>query len=213
MRTCLLQTHSKVNEDLYRLTLPNHAEYAGSHGYDMIQLNRTYREVWWGIEDYILALLPHYDRILTVGSDVLFTDMSVPLDKFDDGERSVFICEEGLGSSWLNFDVVLWTKPDGVREIIRLLRETRADYADHPWGLQAGMAMLAAHRKYESLIRVLPPRSMQSSPYVGHRGAWQRGDFALHFVGMSNADKREGCRHFLETGGVIWRKHVGRNDG
>lgn len=213
MRTCLLQTHSNVNEDLYQLTLPNHAAYAGVHGYDMHQVNRSYKEVWWGIEDLILDLLPRYDRILTVGSDVIFTNMGMPLDEFDDGEHSVFITEEGLGSAWLNFDVVLWTKSAGVRDVIAALRETRPRYVEHPWGLQAGIAMLASEPHMQHLIGIYGPRTMQSSPYIGHPGMWYEGDFALHFVGMSNKDKLAGCREYLEKGSIAWRRNVGRNDG
>lgn len=214
MRTCILQTHSEVNEDLYQLTLPNHAAYAGRHGYDMHQVNRTYKEIWWGIEDLILDLLPRYDRVLTVGSDVIFTDIDRPLDHFDDGVHNVFVQTEGLSCSpTINFDLVLWSGSDGVRMVIEQLRQTRADYETHPWGLQWGMTMLSKDaRMAERHIKTYPPRFMQSAPYPNTPGTWHPGDFALHFVGMSNVRKLSGCKHYLETGEVIWGKQVGQND-
>lgn len=213
MRTCLLQTHSNVNEELYQLTLPNHAAYAGRHGYDMIQLNRSYKEVWWGIEDILLDFIEHYDRILTVGSDVIFTDIDKPLDFFDDGEHSVFVQEEGLGSDNLNFDLVLWSGRSGVQEVIHRLRQARARYETHPWGLQWGMTLLSREEHMKQLIRVYPPRHMQSAPYTHGTATWQLGDFALHFVGMSNRAKVEGCSRFLHRRELVLRDHVGYNDG
>ena len=213
MRCCILQTHSRVNDDLFRLTLQNHAEYCDRHGYDMLQYHRTYEEsMRWGAEDYVLDAIERYDAVLAVGSDVIFTNPAVPLSFFDDGERSVFLGEEGLNSSLCNFDVVLWTRADGVRQFVRLLRETRPRYASHPWGLQQGVNLLAGDPDAAKLLRLHPPRVMQSAPFPNVPGMWRPGDFALHFVGMSNADKFAGCRQFLETGTVRWLGKVGQND-
>ena len=214
MRTCILKTHSSVNDDLFRLTLPNHAAYADRHKYDIISLHRTYEEMWWGIEDIILDLLPHYGSILTVGSDVLFTEIDRPLCHFDDGTHSVFVQTEGLSTSpTINFDMVLWTRAAGVRTVINQLRMTRAAYEHHPWGLQWGMTLLSMDEYMATHhVKVYPPRFMQAAPYPNTPGTWEPGDFALHFVGMSNARKFAGCKEYLETGRVMWGRQVGRND-
>lgn len=121
-RTCILKTHSAQNDSLFRLTLPNHAEYADRHGYDIVSLHRTYEEVWFGIEFVIEGLIRTYARILTVGSDVVFTDMDRPLSSFDCGQTGLFVQEEGLGSSLVNFDVAIWSGEEGVRSVITWLR-------------------------------------------------------------------------------------------
>lgn len=206
-RTCILQTHSEENEDLYQLTLPNHAEYAGVHRYDMLQLHRGYREIWWDIEECILDAIGRYDRVLTVGSDVIFTDMGKPLSHFDDGEHCVFVQEEGLGYPCINFDLVLWTRPEarrhGVSETIDLLRQTRPRYEEHRYGLQTGLTMLSKERA--DLIKTYPPKFMQGAPFPNYPGTWAPGDFALHFLGMNNKEKFNRTYHFLATGRVLWR--------
>lgn len=213
MRTCLLQTHSRVNEDLFQLTLPNHAAYCGRHEYDMVQLNRSYKDVMENGLDYIEAQLARYDLVLSVGSDIIFTRPDIPLSEFDDGVHSVFIGEEGLGSAAVNFDLVLWRNSDGTRRIIERLRELKPEWSKHSWGLQAGVIMLLMAGELQEHLCVYQARGMQSAPFPNQRGTWQPGDFALHFVGMSNADKYAGCRQFLETGTVRWMSQVGCNDG
>jgi hypothetical protein len=208
-KVCLLQTHSSVNENLYQLTLPNHAEYAGRHGYDMVQLHRTYLEIWWGFEDYILALFEHYDKILTVGSDVIFTRPETPLHRLDDGCHGMFIQDEGIGYPTVNFDVVLWADREKCGQIISRLRARRGEYIQHAHGLQAGVNLLQHDTEVGSFIKVLPPRTMQSAPFLGYpEGAWQPGDFAIHFLGMCNEEKYLRARHFLETGDVLWRERT-----
>lgn len=214
MRSCVLQTHSSENTDLFRLTLSNHTEYCERHGYDMVHLNRRYRDVLYDLDPMLKQLLRGgYDRVMTVGSDVIFTNAAIPLDFFDDGCGWAFIGEEGMGSAAVNFDMVLWTsRPEGWR-VVERLAELRQAYANHPWGLQQGACIMATDPEMAKFLKVYPPRVMQSFPYPVPAAAWKPGDFSLHFVGMSNADKVAGCKMFLETGQVRWGQRVGSNDG
>lgn len=208
MRTCLLKNHSSVNEDLYQVTLQNHADYAGRHGYDIISLNRTYQEAWWGCLDWVRDALEHYDRVLTIGSDVIFARPEMSLDIFDDNAHSVFIQNEGLVYPTLNFDMVIWTTkndPHGVEEVIKELERRKPEYENHRFGLQEGISMVAKDPAMAKYIRIMPPRSMQSAPYCGHPGSWEKGDFAVHFLGMSNQDKLMCARHYLMTRQVLCR--------
>ena len=50
------------------------AMFVARHGYDIVSLHRTYKEIWWGIEDIVLDLLGRYDRVLSIGSDVIITN-------------------------------------------------------------------------------------------------------------------------------------------
>lgn len=213
MRTCILQTHSKVNEDLFQLTLPNHAAYCGRHEYDMVQINCSYKEFLLDLLDHIEKQLAIHDQVLSVGSDIIFTAPEIPLSAFDNGTHSVFMGEEGLGSSPVNFDLVLWTRRPGTFKIIDRLRELRPQYENHSWGLQAGVCILIAQREMQEHLCIYRARGMQSAPFPNQRGTWQPGDFSLHFVGMSNVNKYAGCKQFLETGTVRWLPGVGNNDG
>ena len=204
--TCILQTHSEVNEDLYRLTLPNHAEYASCHGYDMVQMHMSYEEAKQRCVQIVIDLLHIYDTVFTMGSDVIFTDMKRPLESFWRGDEQIVAPLEGIRSSIVNADTILWQRPikhDRPDAILDLeLRGFR--WKDHPWGLQAELNMIYEYGSSDA-IRWAAVREMQSAPFHNHvRAMWCPGDFAIHFFCGDNADKFRRCEHFLKTGEVLW---------
>lgn len=206
MKTCILQTHSAENEALYQLTLPNHADYAGRHGYDMIQMNIPYAVAMRRSLSIVEETLKQYDLVFTVGSDVLFTSPEVALTRFLRGDEGVVISLEDIGGSRCNADTILWRSSPTGHAVIHRARFTDDDWKEHPWGLQEWF-----NRQYVKIhdgngIRFAALREMQSTHVKGFpKSMWQPGDFALHFLGMSNAAKFKGCAHFLRTGEVMWR--------
>lgn len=214
LKTCILQTHSEENEELFRLTLPNHAEYADRHGYDLISLHRPYRDMWWGIEDVVLGLSGSYDRIISMGSDVIFTRTDMPIEAFHDMGYGLTIQEEGLGYPTLNNDLIVWSGGEKAESVIAALRHMRPRYEKHRFGLQTGITLMARDEAMGDpalrQINVLKPRnpvSLQGHPFVGHESTWNPDDFAIHFLGLSNGMKTKLCRYFLITGDVLWMAH------
>lgn len=210
MRTCILKTHSAENEDLFRLTLPNHAEYADRHGYDIVSLHRTYKEIWWGIEDIVLDLMERYDRVLSIGSDVIITNPQHEIGRFATRDGLTFQ-QEGLGYDTINNDLMVWQGKDAVACAIARLRAMRPHYANNRCGLQAGMTLLSRNAEARATcVTVLKPRdpiSLQGHPFLGHDSSWEPDDFSIHFLGLSNAQKFKLCRYFLLTGDVAWLPH------
>lgn len=204
--TCILQTHSEVNEKLYRLTLPNHADYAGIHGYDMVQMHVPYAEAMHRCVQYVIGLLKFYDTVFTVGSDVIFTDMKRPLQSFWRGDEQMVVPLEGIRSSIVNADTILWRKPvyKGRPDAVIDLEVRGFHWKDHPWGLQAELNVIYECGSSDA-IRWAEVREMQSAPFHNHvRAMWCPGDFAIHFFCGDNEDKFRRCEYFLRTGEVLW---------
>lgn len=200
-RSCILQTHSVENEELYQLTLTNHAKYAAAHQYDMVQLNVEYGVALRDPLSYILPVLEFYAFVFTIGSDVVITKMSVPFESFFQGE-GVAVSLEDVGGSACNADTIAWGS--GAMSVVELLEERRGQWQNHPWGMQEAFNQLL--REESPLVRFAPLREMQSTHVKGFpRSMWQPGDFALHCLGASNDDKVRRIRCFLETGVVLWR--------
>lgn len=205
-KTCILQNHSSVNEKLFRLTLTNHAEYAGTHGYDMVHLNVPYEEAMRHCVRYVLELLDRYDTVFTVGSDVIFTDMRKPLESFWHGDEQIVVPMEGINSSPVNADTILWRKPVrcGTIDVVSAIESCSPQWSAHPWGLQA-MFNSILEQGGTNGIRCAQVREMQSAPFHNHVNAmWCPGDFSIHFFCGDNEDKYRRCEHFLRTGEVLW---------
>lgn len=206
MNTLLLQSHDAGNADLYTLTLPNHAEYATRYGYDMLQRYVPFQPgSYWEFIEPLRRLLLLYDTVLTVGSDVIFTNMSMTVeDVIGDVTQNVLVSLEDIGGSAVNAEMIIWRRGPGATAVLDKLIGYRDELFNHPWGAQEAFNRMLAERDRD--ICFLPPRMLQSSPVrTFQNSAWKPGDFALHFLAMSNADKFNRCSHFLQTGEVLWR--------
>jgi len=204
MRTAILQTHSKNNEKLYQITLPNHAEYAGRHEYDMIQINCPYDYVMNNTIKIWEDILRDYDLIFNVGSDVIFTNMNKPLTDFLDDKCGMVIALEGCGSGWTNPDTLLLRKGDACNRLIQILKNTTHDWSKVWTKIQyAFESMYEKKPGYETVegdLRFAPVRDMQSSYLVRAPNAqWREGDFALHVFNTQTSNKEVWCKKFLET--------------
>lgn len=207
MKTCIVKNHSANNEKLYQLTLPNHATYAGEHGYDLLSFNWDYSNmttlVWRG-QALLRHLLLEYDVICTPGSDVIFTDLLKPLSFFADTNYGAIMSLEDIGGSPVNNDLMLWLRGDKVIRVLDRMATLWGSVKDHPWVVQQSLNIMRAEGNTD--VKFLPCRELQSTPVRSFpKSAWQPGDFALHFLAMSNEDKYMRCEHFLRTGEVMWR--------
>jgi len=206
LKTCLLQTHSGDNEALYRLTLPNHAEYCGRHGYDMWQLNIPYQTVMSIPHLLVARALVNYDVVFAVGSDVIFTDLSKPLSTFFHGEEGVVVSLEDIGGSPTNADTLLFRNGAAYRAVMDHVNDEQETWSRDPWGWQSWFNRQLVTPTVPGAIRFAALRELQSTPVQTFpKSAWRPGDFALHFLAMSNVDKYNRCSYFLQTGEVLWR--------
>lgn len=211
MKTCILKTHSAEFAELNALTLPNHTAYADAHGYDVLSIHwreRTAKDMLWNCLSEIEKTLREYDLVLSIGSDVVFTDLKKPLAYFTTTcpTAAVIISQEAIGGSQTNADMILWREDMGAEYVIKELWRNWAHYADDPWGPQAVFNAWLEHGGCGTEIDFLPCRELQSAPVRGFpRSMWQPGDFALHFLGMPLQEKINRCKHFLTTGEVLWR--------
>lgn len=210
MKVAIFKNHSIENNELHKASLLNHQEYADRHGYDLVTWNRPYSEAMRCGLSWVDRLLDPYEIVVTVGSDVLFTRMETPIESFLQPGNGVVISEEDVGGSKVNADLIIWTDWIEGRHIVDLLKQSAGKWLSHPWGVQQGFNLLrdAKVRGGKGLegVRFAPCRELQSSAVRGFpKSMWQPGDFALHFLGMSNEDKLTKVQHFLKTGEVLWR--------
>lgn len=196
-RICILTGHSEEQLPLALITIySNMAEYALSHGYDLVILRGSdpkheyfplfrLREIFW------IATARIYDCVYVVGADVMITNMTIPLSQFIDDKFKMVLSTDCNG--WQS-DSMLVSRPAAgfIDEVI-----TRFDeFKDSKFKEQDGMFEIA--KAHPGLVKVLPQRAMNSYNYdlyparggrdgkdiQGNDGQWQPGDFLIHWAGL-----------------------------
>lgn len=204
MNTLMIQTHSPVNEKLYRATLPNHLDYASIHRYDMLQIDQDYLALLHSIS-YIKENIKNYKTIFTIGSDVIISDMNKPISYFEDDNYGIIISKEDLGGSPTNGDFIIWQNNQKTLEAIDKIEEILLQIPGNSWGVQQTFNMMMNTDFGNTHIKYLECRQLQSSPFSRFPSyAWQEGDFSIHFLNMSNDEKYTKCNEFITNRRVLW---------
>lgn len=204
--TLILKTHSPENIELYQLSLMNHIKYAEKHRYDVLSIDINYNKICDEYIGYIKYGFEKYDSILTIGSDILFTNFEKSLDSFKDSNYGVILSLEELGGSFCNFDLVLWQNNQKSYDILNRIIELTPIWIEHPWTLQQAFNIMAKESIGKSHIKYLPCRQFQSSPFnYAPNYKWQKEDFSLHYLCMNNKEKYDGVKYFLDNNVPLYR--------
>lgn len=203
--TLILTTYSPENDFLYKLSLDNHVKYASTHRYDMLSMNVDYKEILVNAIEYVKYGLTQYQYVLLIGSDVLFTDIDRPLTSFIDNNYGAIISLETLGGSLCNFDLVLWQNNDKCKKLIDHIDRVKSNFINHPWGIQEIFNKMYNTDIGNSCVKYLPAGEFQSCPFnINNRYKWRAGDFTIHFLAMTNKQKYDNVKYFLEHGIPIY---------
>jgi hypothetical protein len=149
----------------------------------------------------VAALLPQYDAVLAMGSDILFMNFSIPLDALVQPGDSVVMSLEGLGSqtgapgysadgfSPINNDLVIWMRCDETADFLqRLIRESpRWLGLRFLWQQWLAELYLAGKERVNG-VRFAPHRELQSCMQPCE-AQYQMGDFALHLLAFPEPAK------------------------
>jgi len=202
MRWCVYSNHSHANVELARLVAQNRWEYTARHGYDLLTQRMDWETAKRNCLPFLRKLLPLYDAILGIGSDVVFTNHRISLDSLVMPDDNVIVGEEGLNSEvYVNNDVMIWRNTEKTMALIDLMiseAETwmKLRHLNQAWlseQLKLGTPIV------KDAVRVAPPRVMQSHPHPGTRGTWHNRDFIFHAMGGGRNLTRKItlCRYFL----------------
>ncbi len=216
MKILILTHHSQGNADLAALTAPNKWRYAASHSYDLMTLRMEWEDAKLGALLRLRDLLPLYDYVMMVGSDVVFTHFDIRLCKFIEGNilhaEDLTLCKESLPSGFpLNNDVCIWRGGESPNTVLRDIIYASTEWLGIRWLWQEWLAMAlklgrwncpevprGALAFYDQIDRVqlLPARAMNSCHQEGP-GKWQEGDFIFHAVDYTHAEKLKLCELYL----------------
>ena len=204
---CIVRCNSPVsvnpeNAELALATLPNVAEYASRHGYDLEVICQPFPLFRWWF-DHLADALARYEHVFWMGSDVLITNPDIKLESFlVPGKARVAAYEGAVKGIPLNADTILLSRnPDGMR-VLQAWDDCKARFEQSPLYVQDALTWLALESPWKDHIAIAPPRAMQSHPWPGFPTMWQPGDFSLHFNCLTGGSpaKVKAVRAMLATG-------------
>lgn len=189
MKPIMLNMHSKNNEQLFQLTLPNHAEYAGKHEYSMLNLNQPYN-INLDIP-LILGLLNTFGAVIALGSDIWFTNMDIEIMSLVKPDSAMTMGEDPCADIPANGDFIVFQKTPKTAELLHKIDKKQRE-KDTRFGHQDAIKTLLQSGDADGLD-ILPVRVLQSFPQhkdilkpVREDCFWKPGDLCIHFVGGDN---------------------------
>jgi len=206
MKVILLNEHSQNNEKLFRLTLPNRAEYADRYGIHMLLLNSPYSLRFK--PKLILDLLTEFDVVIQMGSDILFTNMGISILSLIKPGMALTMGPDPCADFPVNGDFMIWQRSPLVEELFKKI-DTWQDENATRFGSQDAIKHLLETGQANGLD-VLPSRVLQSFPHkssilepVRENCFWEPGDFSIHFVGGDNVKKVIDVLLFLHANMIL----------
>lgn len=171
----MLSNYSNNNKKVVDLTIRNHYEYCSKHNISFLYNIGQYSP----INDFyeLSILLQRYQTIITVGTDILFTDFKKDIRDFIDTNHEIIIQDEGTGT--VNGDFIFWNKTPTIQKTLQKLWTTSGLFIDSQTQFN--------YYKDQINIKILPPRTIQSICPFGNEHnesikhlLWQPGDFSVH---------------------------------
>lgn len=205
MKIAIITCHSSGNASLAAVTARNKWDYSARHGYDLITLRMSWDDCKAGMLDRMAELLPIYDAIMVIGSDVIFTNPSVTIESLLHPGDSVVMAREEIGlreNGWspINNDVAIWVNSPAS---LKLIREIKAD--SHKWLedrmlWQGWVCDWVAQNPHQKTLRLVEPRVMNSfhGDNFPERNRWRNGDYIVHFACYGNDDKEHLARIYVK---------------
>jgi hypothetical protein len=200
IKTLILSNYSDRIAELNAITEPNKQAYADLHGYVFENRKIDYERDQVGWLNYVLDQLNFYNRVMTVGCDVLFCNTSIRIaDRMPYNEQRVVIARDQLTNWPINNDVMLWPAGDLARELLGQLIKDYDKWKNFTQLWQIHLFNLISSGAFKNHVRIVDAKEMNATyqPVVNfidngkvmeirHPGpsSFQFGDWILHAVDM-----------------------------
>ena len=192
MKPLMLNIHSKNNEQLFQLTLQNHAEYCGKYEYSMLNLNIPY-SINLDIP-MISGLLSTFGAVIMLGSDIWFTNMDIEIMSLVKPDAALTMGEDPCADIPANGDFMIFQNTPKIKSLLEKIGKIQ-DSEKSRFGFQDAVKTLL-HSGDADGLDILPARVLQSFPQhkdilkpIREDCFWKPGDLCIHFVGGDNWKK------------------------
>jgi len=198
MKILLLSSHSDNNLDLAVLSARNHWEYGARWHYDYMVVREMWDECLKNFPEIFMKLLPFYDAILSLGSDVLFTNFDISAESIlQPGDCMVVAKEPSGNSTTINLGVILLCNHPQTFELLKLIDRERQTWLKLRLIAQDWMSQNYNTPLIKNSVRIVPTRVMNST--VDGDNAWKSGDWLVHFYCHKQEEKKALIEKFIKT--------------
>ena len=199
------------------VTLPNKLQYCRKHGVPLISHADTYVDengvvasvraalgdrqglLKCGLFREVFRRFPNCSWAFHTDTDVVITNLSVPLSKFTDGAKHLVAAADlnapNAGSFFLR-------NSEYGRAALDMMCASTPLYKRHGWAENQYLIDMYRTLHFKATVMtVLPQRSFNSYDYqttdiLGTAGQWQPGDFMVHFAGVHFTEKLRLARRY-----------------
>lgn len=182
MKILMTSNYSLNNKRLFDLTIKNHFDYCSKFNIDMLNTISEYNPKNNFSE--LKKLFELYDVIITVGTDILFTNFNKDIREFNDFNKPLTIQNEGTYS--VNGDFIFWNKTILKNDFINFLENLDKTNPNTQETINQ-LVRKPNKQLFHQKINILPPRTLQSiCPYGNQNNKsiqnfiWKNGDFSIH---------------------------------
>lgn len=206
MKILILSNYSDKIVELNVLTQPNKQRYAAKHGYELQNRNVLYTpQTHVEHLEYVRTNLSLYDGILTIGCDVLFTNLATKIEDVMAEDR-IQIAREHISWWPINNDVMFWPNTAGAHSMLGRLIHDAPIWLEYPWLWQNHLwNLIQADRYIRRSVKIVEARVMNSTHQpvdsTGRRipgpSSWQLGDWVIHFLDMPLESKIKAAMAYL----------------
>lgn len=197
MKIAVISAHSKENEALARMTAQNHWDYSCRHEYNHVVLRRDLEDALHNGHRHIGRILAQHDAVLTVGSDVVFTNLGIAVEHIIQPDDSVIMSREMTGRSKINNDVVIWMNCKPAFDLLAWLIEENPRW-HQKMTAGAWQSHLADNAEMLSMVTIKEPRVMNSTDFLEEEWAWKPMDWVCHCHGGTIENKMDRVRAAME---------------
>jgi hypothetical protein len=197
MKWLILDHNSAEYGDLAVLTAPNHLAYCKRNGYDYFTLvcSRSEDGVYYNLNYKMLRyLLPLYDAIMTIGTDVLFMNYGIRLENIFPPEAEQQIAKENTSGCEYNNDVMIWRNAPSTFDLLGEIVGKRDEYERHPMNWQFHICNMIRYKDSAIAKTNLVDEHVMNT-FEPH---WRDGDFIVHFYMYPYNDKIRLANEYLK---------------
>lgn len=216
MNIALCTLHNDTYSELASITLyKNKTPYCEKHKYDLIFRDRNFETQNFGFEKINIinkALNSNkYDWVMWLGCDALITNHCIRIEDRIDENYDLIISSD---SNWkINADSFIIKNSENGKRFLNAITESQEEYIKNEYFEQAAMINFMEKEWFKNSFKIVPQKMLNSYNYYmyphipkmhsmmdffGNYGAWEPGDFVLHWPGVTLPNRLFLAKKYLQ---------------